>query len=545
MKQSYDYIVVGAGSAGSIMAARLSEDPGARVLVVEAGPSDLSVFVRMPGAQIYPLLNPRRTWRFETGPEPALGGRTIMHARGRMMGGSSSLNGMVYVRGNPRDYEAWAAMGLPDWSFAHCLPYFKKLENNDRGANEYRGGDGPVRITTMPGKHPLFEAFLEAGQQAGLHLNDDYNGFRQEGVHLHQANLDHGIRASTGRAYLRPAMRRGGVRVVLNAQVTRVRFDGSRRAVGVHYVAGGTEYFAEAAREVILSGSAYKTPQLLMLSGVGDREQLAKHAITPVADVPGVGRNLQDHPCVPVGYRAKVAGISPGSRMNLIKMGWTGAQWLFARRGLGATNLWETGAFFKSRDDVDYADFQHEFVPLLGEYGQDNFSVEDGFYYSTCLMRPKSRGFVELRSADPMEQPRVVHNYLEDADDRCAMIAAVRKTDEIIQQPAWDALRGERIAPALRNASDDEIYAWLNQHVSTQYHPVGTCRMGTDDMSVVDAEGRVHGVQGLRVVDSSIIPLITSGNLNCPTMMVAEKVADSMRGRALEPQHLDYADRVA
>lgn len=544
MKKKYDYIVIGAGAAGSVIAARLSEDPGVTVLVLEAGPSDLSVFVRMPGAQAYPLMDRNRTWRFDTGPEPFLGDRSIMHLRGRMIGGSSSINGMVYVRGNPRDYEAWAAQGLPEWSFAHCLPYFKKLESYDKGADAYRGGSGPVAISTMKAEAPLFQAFLEAGQQAGQVFNADYNGFRQEGVHRHQANVDHGIRASAGRAYLRPALKRGGVELRLNALVGKIRFSGNKRAVGVDYSANGEAHSVEAEREIILCGGAFNSPHILLLSGIGNPEQLSQSGIATVSDVPGVGRSLQDHICAPVSYRAARSGVSPGFDMNIFKMGWIGAQWLFARKGLGASNLWETGSFFKSRDDVDYVDIQHEFVPLLGEYGQGKLVVEEGFYYSTCLMRPKSRGFVELRSADPAALPRIVNNYLEDERDQRAMIDAVKKTDEIIQQRAWDGLRGEGVSPPLRIMSDADVLRWLRVNVSTQYHPSATCRMGVDDMAVVDPEGRVHGVQGLRVVDASIMPFVTSGNLHCPTLMVAEKIADRIRGRVLKPEQVRYADMI-
>ena len=543
MKPKYDYVVVGAGAAGSVIAARLSEERGVSVLVLEAGGSDMSVYVRMPGAQAYPLMDHNRTWRFDTGPEPSLDGRSIMHVRGRMIGGSSSINGMVYVRGNPLDYESWAATGLENWSFAHCLPYFKKLESYDRGANEFRGDTGPVRISTMKAELPLFQMFLEAGQQAGQVFNEDYNGYRQEGVHRHQANVDHGIRASAGRAYLWPAVKQGRVDIRLNALVSRVRFGANKRAVAVDYTVDGETHSVEAEREIILCGGAYKSPHMLMLSGIGDPATLSAHGIPVVSDVPGVGRDLQDHVCAPVAYRSSRKGVSPGVGMNLLKMGWTGAQWLFARRGLGASNLWETGSFFRSTPDADYVDIQHEFVPLLGEYGQGELAVEDGFYYSTCLMRPKSRGTVELVSADPSVHPRIVNNYLQHGEDQRAMIAAVRFTDEIIQQRAWDPVRGEGGSPALRSMPEAEVLAWLRAHGSTQYHPCATCRMGVDDLSVVDGEGRVHGVDGLRVVDASIIPLITSGNLHSPTLMVAEKVADAIRGNLLPPHFVSYADQ--
>jgi choline dehydrogenase len=543
MRNKFDYVVIGAGAAGSVLAARLSEDPGVTVLVLEAGPSDESIYIRMPGAQAYPLIDKKRTWLFDTGPEPFLDGRTITHLRGRMIGGSSSLNGMVYVRGNPRDFDTWAQRGLPDWSYAHCLPYFKKLENFDQGADEYRGADGPVRISTMKAELPIFQAFLEAGQQAGQVLNRDYNGFRQEGIHIHQANIDHGIRASAGRAYLHPALKEGRVELRLNALVSRIRFSDDKSAVGVDYSVAGEQYRVEVEREVIVCAGAFNSPHLLLLSGIGGAAALARHGIAQVCDIPGVGQSLQDHPCVGVKYRSARPGVSPGYNMHLLKMAWTGAQWLFARTGLGATNLWETGSFFKSHDDVDYADIQHEFVPLLGDYGQGKLIVEEGFYYSTCLMRPKSRGSVELRSADPRTLPSIVNNYLDDPEDQKALVAAVKFTDHIIQQAAWDEIRGEGISPPLRNMADAQVLSWLKANVSTQYHPCGTCRMGIDDLSVVDAEGRVHGTRHLRVADAAAIPLITSGNLQSPTLMLAEKIADRIRGKSLPPQPAAYAGR--
>ncbi len=403
MRRTFDYIVIGSGAAGSIVAARLSEEPDVSVLVLEAGITDRTVTVRMPGAQAYPLEDRKRTWRFETGPEPHLDGRTILHVRGRMLGGSSSLNGMVYVRGNPRDFDGWAALGLPDWSFAHCLPYFKKLETNDRGANAYRGGDGPIGITTHKADWPIFQAFLKAGPQAGHALTDDYNGFRQEGTCVYQANIDHGVRASAGLAYLRPAMQRGRVELRLDALVTKVRFGGNKRAVGLDYSSGGQHHSIDAEREIILCGGAYNSPQVLMLSGVGPKAQLAAHGIPVVADLPGVGRDLQDHVIAQVRYFAARPGVSPGVGMNVLQMGLQGAQWLFLRRGLGATNFWETGTFFKSHPDVDYCNIQHEFVPLVFDYGQGKPEFKEGLAYQTCLMRPKSRG--SSSSSRPIRRP--------------------------------------------------------------------------------------------------------------------------------------------
>ncbi|MEZ5812812.1 MAG: choline dehydrogenase [Rhizobiaceae bacterium] len=535
--KSYDYVVIGSGAAGSVVAARLSEDKGTSVLVLEAGPTDLSIYIRMPGALGYPLMNKKWTWGFDTGPEPNMDDREIHHVRGRILGGSSSINGMVYVRGNARDFDEWASEGLTGWSYAHCLPYFKKLESFDGGADAYRGGDGPVRITSLRAEHALYHAYLEAGQQYGLSYNKDYNGRRQEGIHRYQANIDHGVRASSARAYLRPAMRQRGVELRLNAMATRIRFDGSGRAVGVEYESAGTSQFVEAHKEVVVSGGAYCSPHILMLSGVGDGDHLREHGIDTVAHVPAVGRHLEDHPAVPIAYAASRTGVSPAVNMNLVKMGLIGAQWLFARRGLGASNLWETGAFFRSSDDAEHPDMQHEFLPMLGDFISGDLRVTDGFQFSTCLMRPKSQGHVRLRSADPRQHPEIVHNYLNHPEDRRILVAGVKRTDEIAHQRAWDEFRGTPQCPSLRRLSDDEVLTWLKSVAGTQYHPSCSCRMGIGEDSAVDAEGRVHGVTGLRVVDASVMRHVTSGNLQCPTLMVAEKLADCIRGRTLEPEH--------
>ena len=410
LQKKYDYIVVGAGAAGSIVAARLGETKNLRILVLEAGPSDNSIFVRMPLAMSYPLRDPKRTWDFETGPEGALENRMVAHLRGKMLGGSGSLNGMVYVRGNPRDFDLWAEGGLPEWSFAHCLPYFKRLENFDQGANDYRGGTGPISVTTLKGNLPVFQAFLEAGQQAGHALNPDYNAYRQEGVHIYQTNIDHGVRASSGRQYLSPALKHGNIDLILDSLVHRVNFVGNR-AIGVTYESKGELSTIEADREVILCGGAFNSPQLLLLSGVGPAEELRSLGIKPILDLPGVGKGLIDHPAVSVKYRASRLGISPLVNLNPIRLSLIGAQWMFSRSGLGATNLWECGSFFCSSDDIGYPNIQHEFLPMLGELQHGELNIESGFQYQTCLMRPKSRGSVTLKSADPQEHPNIVHNY--------------------------------------------------------------------------------------------------------------------------------------
>lgn len=527
----YDYIVVGAGAAGVIVAARLSEDSGVRVLLLEAGPSDRSLLVRMPAALSYLQRNPKRLWRFETGPEPHLDDRMIDHVRGRMVGGSGSMNGMVFVRGNRRDFDGWATAGLENWSYAHCLPYFKRLERYRDASNAWRGDCGPIGVQKGTADLPVFQAFLQAGQQAGHRLNDDYNAARQEGVHLYQANIGDGVRSSGGLVYLRPAMSRANLTVRSGITAERIVFDG-RRAVGVQCSDGRGRRRIDAEREVILCGGAYNSPHLLMLSGVGPLDVLRHHDIEPVIDLPGVGQNLTDHPVVSLKCRAGVPGLSPIADLGAWRRMWIGARWLFLRTGLGARNFWEVGTFFKSGDDADYVDMQHEFPPVLADMVDGKLRVDDGFQYQTCLMRPRSRGTVTLRSADPHTLPKVVTNFLAHPDDRRDLIAGLRHTQETVRQPAWDHLRGEQVTPDIASMNDDAVHQWLKRNVGTQYHPASSCRMGLDDMAVVDPDGYVHGLEGLRVVDASIMPTITSGNLHAPTMMMAEKITDRIRGIA-------------
>lgn len=539
--REHDYIVVGAGSAGSIVAARLAEDQGCSVLVLESGPGDGSVLMRMPGAVSYPLRRDKWTWQFQTGPEPALGDRFIHHPRGRVLGGSSSINGMVFVRGNPRDFDGWAAQGLPEWSYGHCLPYFRKMESFEGGASAYRGGDGPLTVIRLKADHPLFDAMIAAAEQSGLRYNEDYNGYRQEGVHRHQANIRRGHRASTSRAYLHPAVRRGNVTVLTGATAHRVLFDHARRATGVVYERRGKVQTALAGREVIICAGAYKSPQLLLLSGVGGGDQLRAHGIPVVADVAAVGRGLEDHLGVGIGHYAARPGISPAINTSLVGRGLIGIEWLLTGGGTGARNFWETGAFLKSHENLAHADIQHEFLPVAGGLDGRKLRVADGFRYSVSLMRPESRGAVSLASANPAAAPRIVHNYLAAAGDIAALRRGVRRTLDIIRQPAWDDLRGPMEGVDIAALSDSELDAWIRQTGSTYYHPTSSCRMGTGDDSVVDPEGRVHGVEGLRVIDASVMPHVISGNTNAPTMMIAEKLADAIKGQHLVADPQPYA----
>lgn len=527
--KNYDYIIVGTGAAGSIMASRLGADRTLRILVIEAGPSDRSIYVKMPAAMGYPITNPRRTWDFSVGPEPGLDDKVMSHVRGRMLGGSTSLNGMVFVRGNRRDYDGWAAAGLPDWGYEQCLPYFKRLETYGAQESFYRGASGPIRVTTLKGEMPVFQAFLDAGMQAGLPLNPDYNAEEQDGLHRGQASIDRGIRASTSRQYLIPALARGNIDLKTNATVQKVIFSG-RRAVGVSYARNGRLRTVHAEREVILCGGAMNSPHLLQLSGVGAPDDLKDHAIPLVAAVPGVGKGLQDHVSSWVRYRGAKPGMSPAINLGPIDKLRIGLEWLLFRKGLGTTHLWEVGAFFKSSEAADYCDIQHEFLPMITGFSDKEVTVEEGFQYLVCLMRPESRGSVTLKSLNPSEHPKIVFNYLSAGQDRRTLMDAIRMTDEIAHQKAWDGFRGEAVVDGLRKMPDRELAAYLRSTAGTQYHPCSSCRMGVDDLSVVDSEGRVHEVDGLRVVDASILPAITSGNISCPTMMVAEKISDRVLG---------------
>ena len=528
-KNRYDFIIVGAGSAGCVLANRLSEDAGTSVLLVEAGGSDKNLLIQMPAAAAMAARDTRFSWGYVGEPEPHLNGRGILEARGRVLGGSSSINGMVANRGNPRDYDGWAAGGLNAWSYAHCLPYFKKMETFDRGANDWRGGDGLQHIESCPADHPLDQAFLAAGPQAGYAFTDDQNGEHHEGFHVAQSFTRNGKRWSTADGYLRPALQRANLTLLSQALAHRVVFDGNR-AVGVEIEHGGSVERHEAEREVILAGGAINSPQLLLLSGVGDPAHLAEHGIAVNAEVPAVGRHLEDHLIVPVQFSTP-PGVSPAGKFKGLGRYRIGAQWLFFKSGLGASTFCETGCFFKSSDDAAYADIQHEFYPVCAQMGEAESNVADGFMFSMGIMRPKSQGRVWLKSADPRAHPAILFNYLDDEADRRVMINGLKRTREMAAQSAFDRVRQAEISPGPDVQSDAEILAWLAAEGSTEYHPCSTCRMGTGDDSVTNGEGQVHGTEALRVVDASIMPANVTANLNAPVIMIAEKLADAIQGR--------------
>jgi choline dehydrogenase len=525
---SFDYVIVGAGSAGCVMANRLSEDPSVRVLLVEAGGSDRNILIQMPVACGLAARDPRFNWGYVGDPEPHCNGRQILEHKGRLLGGSSSINGMVANRGNRKDYDGWAREGLADWTFDNCLPYFRKMETSDKGSSEWRGGEGPQTIETCPAAHPLDQAFLEAGRQAGYDITPDQNGAQHEGFHVAQGFTRNGNRCSTARAYLRPAMARDNLTVLTNTFTHKVIFDG-KRAVAVLAERQGEAVRYEANREVILCGGAINSPQLLLLSGVGDPAHLADHGIATVAAVPAVGQNLENHQIVSVSYRTP-QGLSRARQLRGLGKYRVGLEWLFLKSGLGASIICETGCFFKSSPDVEYADLQHEFYPMTTDLSDRVANVDDGFMFSLGLMRPESRGYVKLRSADPKQHPSIRFNFFAAEGDRRAMINGVRRTREMAAQSAFDGLRREETAPGNDVQSDDEIMAWMRARASTEFHPSSTCRMGVDETSVTDTDGSVHDTEALRVIDGSIMPHSVTANLNAPIIMMAEKLADVIKG---------------
>jgi choline dehydrogenase len=527
---SWDYVIVGGGSAGCALAARLTEDASTRVLVLEAGGPDhvWDPFIHMPAAFSFPIGNPRYDWMYRSEPEPFMHGRRIYHARGKVLGGSSSINGMIFQRGNPLDYERWASeTGLETWDFAHCLPYFKKMETCVAGADDWRGGDGPIVLERGPAASPLFTAFFEAAQQAGYELTDDVNGYRQEGFARFDRTLHRGRRVSAARAYLHPAMSRPNLAVQTSAFVDRVVFEGSR-AAGVELGSGEIV----PANEVILCGGAINSPQLLQLSGVGNARELEPLGIDVVHDLPAVGENLQDHLEVYVQHAA-AQPVSVQPALKKWRRPEIGARWLFLRNGPGATNHFEAGGFVRSNDEVTYPNLMLHFLPLAIRYDGSQPAAKHGYQVHVGPMYSDVRGSLKITSADPRTHPALRFNYLSTPNDRREWIEAIHITRSILAQPAFAAYDGGEISPEPSVRSDEEILDWVARDAETALHPSCTCAMG----AVVDPQTmRVHGLDGLRVVDASVFPTIPNGNIYAPVMMVAEKAADLIRAvTPLEP----------
>lgn len=525
-----DYLIVGSGSAGSVLANRLSEDGRHSVMVLEFGGTDAGPFIQMPAALSYPMNMSRYDWGFESLPEPYLGGRTMACPRGKVIGGSSSINGMVYVRGNAGDFDHWQESGAAGWSYADVLPYYQKMETSHGGQTGWRGTDGPLHITRGPRTNPLFHAFVDAGVQAGYQSTDDYNGQQQEGFGPMEQTVYRGRRWSTANAYLRPALKRANVSLK-KCFVTRVIFEGAK-AVGVEIAQGGRTSILKAGREIILSASSINSPKLLMLSGIGDSTELSAHGIDVVKHLPGVGKNLQDHLEFYFQVNCKQP-ITLYSKLNLFSKALIGARWLFFKSGLGASNQFESAAFIRSEAGVPYPDIQYHFLPVAIRYDGQSAAKAHGFQMHVGPMRSDSRGTVKLTSADPKDKPDILFNYMSQDKDWSDFRKCVRLTRELLQQSAFEPFAGAEIQPGDDCQSDDQIDEFIRQNVESAYHPCGTCRMGDvkDAMTVVDTQCKVVGIDGLRVVDCSVFPRITNGNLNAPTIVTAEKASDAILGK--------------
>ncbi len=538
-RAAYDYIIVGSGSAGSTVAGRLSEDKSKKILLIEAGASDRNIFIQMPAGLGIPLMKDRYNWKFfaekDDTSESTEGPYT---PRGKVLGGSSSINGMNWVRGNKADYDSWRDCGLSSWSYAHCLPYFKRSENYQQGDSAYRGKNGPTKIIKAEASNPLFQAFIQAANQYGLALNQDHNGASQTGVHKTQRNVADGIRHSASQAYLYDQPDKPNLDILMETRCTAIEFSGAD-AVKVHLTRRGEHFSVEVAGELILAAGAIQSPQLLMLAGIGDANMLKDTGISVRQHMPGVGANLQDHPAWCFDYGATNPRDSLASKLSYLGRLKIGIEWLLGKQGFGISNHFEVGAFLCLTENQTIPEVQMECIAMRGDFAPEGIKIEPGYQCFTSIQRPTSRGKVWIDNADPITAPKFQFNYLNTDYDRNIAVAAIKATREIFQQRAWNGRLTTELSGVDQLASDSDIMQWAYAHVESNYHPCGTCRMGHDDLAVTDEAGKVHGFNNLRVIDAAIIPSIPTGNLNAITVMIAEKIADNILGLApLEPEHL-------
>ncbi len=535
----FDYIVVGAGVAGCIIASRLSEDPANRVLLLEAGGKNDRLIVRMPAGTAYAYQTRALNWGYRSGPEPQLGNRELDEKRGRGIGGSAAINAMVFNRGNPNDFEDWKRSGLSEWGYANCLPYFRRMETFGGGANEWRGGDGPLRIRPGQADHILYDSFISGGEQAGHTYVSDHNAFRQEGVHREQAYIGNGLRWSAARGYLIPALERPNLTVWTDCYVNGIVIENGT-ARGVNVTRGGEDRQITCEREVVMCAGAFNTPQLLMLSGIGPADHLKALDIPLKLHVPRLGKDLENHPGFVLTYSIDER-YSLARELGLVNRAALGLQWLWNKTGLAASNFYEVGAFLRTRSDLAAPNIQIEFMGLIRTLTGRGVKAAPGFTVYTCLTRPRSRGEVTLRSRDPRQQPSLVFNHLAERSDITDFIEAFRTTRAFFAQPAWEKLNAREIDPGPTVQTDADIEAFLRRNLGTHYHPSGTCKMGTGSEAVVDPAGRLRGIEGLRVADASVLPNTVCGNISASVAMVAEKLSDAIRGRTpLPPSNADY-----
>ncbi len=538
---SYDYIIVGGGSAGAVLTNRLSEDPSNKVLVLEAGAVDhwWDFRIHMPAALSYLLTGTQRNWAYSSDPEPKMNNRRIFQPRGKVLGGSSCINGMIWIRGNAMDYDKWAKEdGLENWSYAHCLPYFKKVETRLKGGDDYRGDEGPLKLTTPECENPLFQAFFESVQEAGYPLTDDVNGYQQEGFGKFDQTIYRARRLNAARAYIHPVLHRKNLEVVTKAMVLRILFEG-KRAIGVEYLKGGKKVKVYA-KEVISCGGAINSPQLLQVSGVGNAEHLKGLGIDVVHDLPAVGENMQDHLEVYVQWACKKP-VSMYPALSPWRAPKIGFDWLFRRKGIGATNHFEAGGFIRSNEEEEYPNLQFHFLPLAIRYDGTAPAEGHGFQLHIGPMNSDVRGHVRIKSADPLDYPSILFNYLSTEQERKHWVEAIQLSRKIIDTNAFSELKGKELSPGVEVQTEQQILDFVAREGESAYHPSCTCRMGSGENTVTDANLKVHGIEGLRVVDASVMPYVTNGNIYAPVLMIGEKAADIILGKApLPPEYAPY-----